>query len=143
MGGQRLMAFNLGKGPTMGPLSPPAGWTPGFPGGQASRIHLTRDSWCRFSPAPAGILLSPGPHPARPSLGSWEAAAELGRIYSSLALLSKPLNIEAELFGATALGRMGGALHMCLFSPGPQDCAGLSVSRGWGYGGLRGTLYPI
>lgn len=82
----------------MGPLSPPAGWTPGFCRARLPhphpqhRIHLPR-----------------GP-------GRLGGSAELGHIYSSLALLSKLLNIDAELFGASALGRGGSGGHHCTWA---------------------------
>lgn len=60
----------------------------------------------RPCPVPAGILLTLNPHPAQPrELGG---SAELGHIYSSLALLSELLNIEAKLFGGLGLGQSGG-----------------------------------
>lgn len=50
---------------------------------------------------------------------------ELGHIYSSLALLSELLNIEAKLFEALAWGSQGGsAPYVCLPGLGPLDLPG-------------------
>lgn len=73
--------------------------------------------------APGDSLLTPASHLAWPKeLGG---STELGHIYSSLALLSELLNIEAKLFEALAWGSQGGsAPHVCLPGLGPPDLPG-------------------